>query len=126
MQTWTLVRFLHIAGISFFIGGQLLVAVAVAPVLRKRGEEQAMRMIARRFALASVIALAVAISTGIAMASHFSMWGVHVLQVKLMVLVLVFVLTGLHIASPKSQPVALAVVAASLVVLWLGVKLTYG
>ena len=45
---------------------------------------------------------------------------------ELMVLVLVAVLTGLHIASPKNRAVSYGVVAASLLVLWFGVKLTYG
>jgi hypothetical protein len=63
---------------------------------------------------------------GIAMASHFSLWRSNILQVKLMVLVLVGVLTALHILSPNSRAVSYAVVAASLLVVWFGVKLTFG
>lgn len=126
MQTWTVVRFLHIVGITFFVGGQLLLAGAVAPVLRRRGDDLAMRQIARRFGVGSVIALALAVATGIAMASHFSLWDSDILQAKLLVLVVVGVLTALHIVSPKSRAVSYGVVAGSLVVLWLGVKLTYG
>jgi hypothetical protein len=44
----------------------------------------------------------------------------------LMVLVLVGVLTALHIASPKSRAVSVGILAGSLVVMWLGVKLTLG
>ena len=85
-----------------------------------------MRVIARRFGIGSVAALGLAIATGVALASHYLLWDSNVLQVKLMVLVLVGVLTGLHVASPKSRAVSYGVVAASLLVLWFGVKLTYG
>jgi hypothetical protein len=53
-------------------------------------------------------------------------WHSDVLRAKLMVLVLVGVLLALHVLSPTSRAVSDAVAAASLVVLWLGVKLTYG
>ena len=72
MNTWTLIRFLHLTGVVFFVGGQLALVVAVAPVLRAAGEETAMRSVARRFGIGSLVALAVVIATGIAMASHFA------------------------------------------------------
>jgi uncharacterized membrane protein len=126
METWTLVRFLHILGIVFFVGGQLLLVAAVAPALRRAGDDETMRLIARRFGLGSAAALALVVATGVALASHFSLWGSDTLQLKLMFLVLVGVLTALHVASPRSRTVAYGVVASSLVVLWLGVELTYG
>jgi uncharacterized membrane protein len=126
MHAWTVVRFLHIVGIAFFVGGQLMLASVVAPAFRRRGDDETMRLIARRFGVLSAIALALAIATGIAMASHDSLWSSNILQLKLMVLVLVGVLLALHIASPRSRAVSYAVLAASLLVVWLGVKLTYG
>ena len=126
MQTWNAVRFLHLLGIAFFVGGQLVLVAAVAPALRRRGDDEAMRLVARRFGIGSVAALALAVATGVAMASHYSLWDSNVLQAKLMVLVLVGVLTGLHVVAPRSRAVSYGVVASSLVVLWLGVKLTYG
>ena len=127
MQTWTVVRFLHVAAIAFFVGGQLLLVLAVAPVMRREGtDNQAMKSIAQRFGIGSAVALVVAVATGVAMASHFHLWGSDILQVKLMLLVVVLVLTGLHIASSKSKVVPWLLTAASLLVLWLGVKLTYG
>jgi hypothetical protein len=126
MQTWTVVRFLHIAGITFFVGGQLLLVAAVTPVMRRNGNEQTMRAIARRFGIGSAAALGLIVGTGVAMASHFQLWSSNTLKLKLLVLVLVFVLTGLHVVSPRSRAVSYGIVAASLVVLWLGVKLTYG
>ena len=72
MQTWTRVRFLHIVMIVFFVGGQLMLVAVVGPAIRKRGDEQTMRLIARRFGIGS-LALAVVVATGVAMASHFSL-----------------------------------------------------
>lgn len=126
MQTWTLVRYGHIVALAFFVGGQLLLVAAVAPALRRSGDEATMRLIARRFGVGSAIALALAVGTGVALASHYELWSSEILQVKLMVLVLVGVLTGLHVASPRSRVVSYGVVVGSLLVVWFGVKLTYG
>ena len=126
MQTWTVVRFLHLLAIVFFVGGQLMLVAAVAPAFRRRGDDDTMRIVARRFGVGSVVALVIAVATGIAMASHFSLWDSQILRAKLMVLVLVGVLTALHIASPRTRAVSYGLVASSLLVLWFGVKLTYG
>jgi uncharacterized membrane protein len=126
MQTWTVVRFLHIVAIAFFVGGQLMLVAAVAPAVRRLGDEETMRLIARRFGIGSAVALAAAVATGVAMASQFSLWGSEILQAKLMVLVLVGVLAALHMASPRSRALSYGVLASSVLVLWLGVKLTYG
>jgi hypothetical protein len=81
--------------------------------------------VARRFGLASGVAIAILLATGIAMASHYSRWEDETLQAKLAVLVLVAVLTGLHIATPRTRIVSLALTASSLLVVWLGVVLTH-
>ena len=126
MQTWTVVRFFHILGIVFFVGGQLMLVSVVAPVVRRHGDDRAMALVGRRFGLGSVVALGVAVATGVAMASHFSLWDSQILRAKLMVLALVGVLAALHVVSPQSRAVSYAVVAASLLVVWFGVKLTFG
>ena len=126
METWTVVRFLHLVGISFFVGGQLMLVAAVTPAVRRRGDDDTMQLVARRFGIGSVVALAVAVATGVAMASHFSLWGDEMLQAKLMVLAFVIVLAALHVISPTSRALSYGVVASSLLVLWLGVELTYG
>jgi putative copper export protein len=126
MSGWTLIRFLHLVGIAFFVGGQLVLLVAVTPVLSRGGEDTQMRAIARRFGIGSLAALGVIVATGIAMASHFGVWDRPVLQAKLAVLVLIGVLTALHIASARTRAISIALVACSLLVVWLGVKLTYG
>jgi uncharacterized membrane protein len=126
MDSWTVVRFLHVVAFSLFVGGQLLLTVAVVPQLRAQELAPLMRSIARRFGIATAAALAVAIATGVAMAGHFARWSDPTLQAKLAALVLVGVLLGLHIASPSSRAVSMGVLLASLLVLWLGVSLAHG
>ena len=103
-----------------------MLVVAVAPALRGNPDDGAMRSVARRFGIGSAVALVVIIASGAAMASHFDLWGDSVLQAKLMVLVLIFVLTGLHVVTPYTRALSYAVVVASFVMVWLGLKLTYG
>jgi len=124
MEAWELVRFLHVVALAFSVGGQMMLIVAIVPVLSGR-DEDVMRAVARRFGLASGVAIAVLLATGIALASHFSRWQDETLQAKLAVLVLVGVLTALHIATPYSRAVSLALAGSSLTVVWLGVALTH-
>lgn len=126
MQTWTFIRFLHLVAMAFFVGGQLVLVAAIAPVMHKRGEEGTMRALGRRFGIASAVALVMLIGTGAAMASHYGLWSSEVLRFKLLILALVFVLTGLHVVTPYTRAISLVVPVASLVIVYLGVKLTYG
>ena len=126
MDGWTVIRFLHIVALAFFLGGQLMLAAAVVPVVRRHGSDEAMKGVARRFGIGTGIALAVLIATGVAMAEHLSRWSDSTLQLKLMLLVLVGVLLGLHIASPRSRAVSVAVLVTTLLIVWLGVDLSHG
>ena len=95
MEGWELVRYLHLLGIALFVGGQLMLVLVVTPSLRGQDPEL-MRGAARRFGIASAVALVVIVATGAAMASHFQRWSDTTLHWKIGLLVLVFVLTGLH------------------------------
>jgi uncharacterized membrane protein len=121
----TVVRFLHVAALAFFVGGQLMLVVAVVPALRRDADRTAMRAVARRFGAGSLVALAVLLATGAALADRYERWSDNLLQVKLMVFVLIGVLIALHLASPESRAVAIAVLCASLVTVWLGVALAH-
>ena len=121
----TVARFLHIVALAFFVGGQLMLVVAVVPALRRDGDRTALRSVARRFGAGSLVALAVLFATGAAMADRYDRWGDSLLQVKLMVIVLIGVLIAFHMASPESRAVAIAVFCASLVAVWLGVALAH-
>ena len=126
MDEWTVIRFLHVVALVLFVGGQLVLAVAIVPVLRGRGDDAAMRAIARRFGIAGVIALAVLVATGAAMASHLARWDDPTLQAKLGLLVLIGVLLALHVATPYTRAISLTVLATSILIVWLGVRLTHG
>jgi hypothetical protein len=125
MQAWTVVRFLHVAGLAGFAGTQFALALAVVPALR-RSDEVTQRRVVHRLGFVSAAALALAVATGIAMASHFSLWSSNVLQGKLVLLVLVAALAGLQLLSPATRTIAYAASLGSLLVIWLGIKLTYG
>ncbi|MEO8687883.1 MAG: hypothetical protein ABI611_06655 [Solirubrobacteraceae bacterium] len=124
MDAWTLIRFLHLVALAFFVGGQL-VLVVVVPVVRRHGGDLALRGVARRFGIGSLVAIVVLVATGAAMASHFALWHDDVLRLKLMFVVLIGVLIALHIAAPRSRALSVAVLLASLLVVWLGVELTH-
>lgn len=123
MDVWTVIRFLHLLAMAFFVGGQLVLAAAIAPVLR--GSET-MRPIARRFGIGSAVALGVIIATGAAMASKFDRWDDGELMAKLGLLVLVFVLLGAHVVIPRRGALAGAIALVSLVIAYLGVQLAHG
>jgi uncharacterized membrane protein len=121
----TVVRFLHIIALAFFVGGQLMLFVAVVPALRRHADRTALRSVARRFGAGSLVALAVLLATGAAMADRYQRWGDSLLQIKLMVIVLIGVLLALHMTAPESRAVAITVFCASLVTVWLGVALAH-
>jgi putative copper export protein len=124
VEGWDLVRFLHLLAIALFVGGQLMLVLVVTPSLRDQ-DPALMRGAARRFGIASAVALVVIVATGAAMASHFHRWGDATLHWKIGLLVLVFVLTGLHTKIPYTRAVSYAVLVISLVILWLGVTLAH-
>jgi len=68
----------------------------------------------------------VLILTGAAMAGHLSRWSDPTLQAKLALLVLIGVLLALHVVTPYTRAVSLSVLAASLLIVWLGIRLTHG
>ena len=61
--------YVHLLAMAFFVGGQLLVTVAVVPVERRNPDPDRLRAIARRFGVGSAAALGILLATGIAMAS---------------------------------------------------------
>jgi uncharacterized membrane protein len=125
MDAWTLVRFLHIVALAFFVGGQLVLVVAIVPAVHRAGDDALMRDIARRFGIGSLVAILVLVATGAAMASHLERWHDNGLQIKLMLVVLVGVLIVFHITSPNSRALSMLVFLVSLAVVWLGVDLAH-
>ena len=125
MDGWLVVRAIHLVAMAFFVGGQLLLAVAVVPVERTSPDRERMRAMARRFGWGTLIAIAVLAATGAAMASHFHQWGASALHVKLALVGAVAVLVGWHMRRPHQHVLEGAIFVASLAIVWLGVVLAH-
>jgi uncharacterized membrane protein len=124
VDSWAIVLFFHLLGVAFFVGGQLMLAIVVVPALRGQ-DEALMRGAAKRFGVASMVALALIVATGIAMASHFHLWDNSTLQAKIGLLVLVLVLTALHTVIPYTRAISIVVLLLSIAIVWLGVDIMH-
>ena len=124
-SAWLAVRWLHLLAMALFVGGQLVLAVAVLPALR-RTDRDALRAIARRFGWASLAALGVLVATGAALASHDARWGSPTLHVKLGLVVTVTALIVWHVRRPGAHALEGLVFVVSLAIVWLGLALAHG
>ena len=121
MTFWNGVVWLHLLGMAFFVGGQLMLAAIVVPVLRGLEDRGPMRAAARRFGVGTVIAFVVLILTGAALASHEHVWGDSTLHVKMGLVALVAVLIGAHLRRPQWHVLDGAIFVVSLAIVWLGI-----
>ena len=121
MTFWNGVLWLHLLAMAFFVGGQLMLAAIVVPVLRGLEDRRPLRAAARRFGIGTVIAFGVLIVTGIAMASHEHLWSDSTLQVKIGLVALVAVLIGAHLRRPEWHALDAAIFLVSLAIVWLGI-----
>jgi uncharacterized membrane protein len=122
---WHLIRWLHLISMAFFVGGQLMLAAVVVPVLRGGDNSEAIRRVARRFGAGSGVAIVILIITGSLMASHFHRWGDEDLQIKLGLVVLVGLLIGWHTRKPELHVIEGLVFLASLAIVWLGIAIAH-
>jgi putative copper export protein len=121
---WYLLRWLHLIAMAFFVGGQLMLAAVVVPVLRG-GDKEPLRAAARRFGAGSLIALVVLAATGVAMAGHFNDWSRGELHAKLALVAAVVGLVALHAKRPTWHALEGAIFLVSLAIVWLGVDLSH-
>ena len=106
LDGWDVVLWIHLLALAFFIGGQRFLGIAVVPVFRAQGGSDGpahewMVPIARRFGWASLVALAVALVTGAAMASNQNLWQETALNIKMTLVVIAIVLVCLHVFVTK-------------------------
>ena len=123
MEIWDIMRWLHLVAMAAFVGGQLMLAAVVVPVMR--GDER-MRLVGRNFGMATVAAIALAVVTGMSLASEFGRWSDPDLHAKLGLLVLVGVLVALHTRRPGSRVLSIALLITSLAIVAFGVALAHG
>lgn len=124
-MSWELVRWLHLLAMAFFVGGQLLLVVAVVPVERQAPDRERLRAMARRFGYGSLVAIGVLLATGSALASHFQQWDSGTLQLKLSLVALVAVLVIWHMRRPAMHVLEAAIFLVSLAIVWLGLSLAH-
>ena len=120
MNFWNGVLWLHLLAMAFFVGGQLMLAGVVVPLLRG-GDREVLRAAARRFGMGTGIAIIVLVITGSMMASHLHRWSDSTLQVKLGLLVVVGVLIAVHSRRPEWHVLDAAIFVVSLAIVWLGI-----
>ena len=136
MTVWNFVVWLHLLGMAFFVGGQLMLAAVVVPVLRS--DRVALLSAVRRFGVGTLLAVAVLLATGVALASHEHRWEDSTLQVKLGLIALVLVLIAAHARWPAVRDpnggtgssgrmwrhvLESVIFALSLAIVWLGIVL---
>jgi uncharacterized membrane protein len=122
---WLAVRWLHVLAMALFVGGQLVLVVAVIPALHT-DQRPALRAVARRFGWASLAALGVLIATGSALASHDMRWDSGTLQVKLALVIGLAALIAWHLRRPGGHAIEGAIFLVSLAIVWLGLALAHG
>jgi putative copper export protein len=120
---WLVVLYVHLLSMAFFVGGQLVLGVAVVPAERGAPDRDRLRAIARRFGYGSFVALLLLIATGFAMASHQDRWSEVTLQVKLALVAAVFGLALAHLRWPRAHALQGVILVASLAIAWLGLEL---
>src|SRR5437763_16975685 len=116
---WEFVRWLHLLAMAYFVGGQIMLAAVVVPVLRG-GDRGPVRAAARRFGWGSLIALVVLVATGSAMAGHFHDWGRTELSVKLGLVGGVVLLIAAHSRRPTWHALEGLAFLLSLAIVYLG------
>jgi uncharacterized membrane protein len=118
---WNGVLWLHLLAMAFFVGGQLMLAAVVVPVLRGQSDGSAMRAAARRFGVGTLIAVGVLVLSGAGLASHYHRWSDSTLHVKLALVALVAVLIHAHLRRPTLHVLDAAIFLVSVAIVWLGI-----
>ena len=115
--------YLHLLAMAYFVGGQLFLVAAVVPALRGAPDREPIRAIARRFGQGSLVALAVLVVTGSAMASDDDLWDSSTLHVKLALVAAAIGLVLVHARRPGNHAYEGAIFVVSLVIVGLGLSL---
>ncbi len=123
MAFWDAVVWLHVIAMAFFVGGQLFLAAVVVPVERADPNRERLKAMARRFGWGTLIAIAVLLATGAAMASHFHLWSEPKLHLKLGLVAATAVLVVWHMRKPAWHALEAAIFLLSLAIVWIGLTL---
>ena len=123
---WTFLVFLHVVAMAFFLGGQIMLAATVVPVLRAEpSNPEKIREVAQRFGLGSLAALGVLLFTGLLLASHFELWDYGPFHVKMGLVVATIVAVLLHMSRGQSHVLMGVTFLLTLATVYAGVNLTH-
>jgi uncharacterized membrane protein len=125
-QLWFVIRWLHLLAMTFFVGGQIVIAAVVVPVARVGEAAATLRAVARRFGYGTLVALAVLLATGSAMAAHAHLWGDGTFQLKLALVALTAVALAWHVRRPDLHVLEALAFVLSLAITWIGLYLANG
>ena len=92
MTFWNAVLWLHLLAMAFFVGGQLMLAAVVVPVLRGAEDRGPLRAAARRFGIGTLIAV------GVLIVVHMRRPEWHVLDAGIFLVSLAIVWLGIVVA----------------------------
>lgn len=123
--TWTAIHWLHLVAMAFFVGGQIVLAAVIVPALRGEQARPALRAIARGFGVGTLVAIAVLLATGAAMASHYQLWSEATLHIKLTLVAAVGALVLWHTRRPDLHVLEGLIFLGSLAIVWLGLALAH-
>ena len=122
----TVLLFLHVVAMAFFLGGQIMLAFTVVPVMRAEpAQPERIKQIAQRFGVGSLIALGVLLITGMMMASHFQLWDYGPFQVKMTLVIATIVAVLIHTLRGNSHVLMGITFLLSLATVYAGVNLTH-
>ena len=123
---WTVLLFLHVVAMAFFLGGQIMLAFTVVPVMRAEpAQPERIKQIAQRFGVGSLIALGVLLLTGMMMASHFQLWDYGPFQVKMTLVIATIVAVLIHTLRGNSHVLMGITFLLTLATVYAGVNLTH-
>jgi len=123
---WTVLLFLHVVAMAFFLGGQIMLAFTVVPVMRAEpAQPERIKQIAQRFGVGSLTALGVLLITGMMMASHFQLWDYGPFQVKMTLVIATIVAVLLHMMRGNSHILMGITFVLTLATVYAGVNLTH-
>ncbi|MCB0871568.1 MAG: hypothetical protein KDB52_12105 [Solirubrobacterales bacterium] len=123
---WTFLVFLHVVAMAFFLGGQIMLAFTVVPVMREEpAQPERIREIAQRFGIGSLIALGFLLLTGMMLASHFMLWDYGPFQVKMALVIATIVAVLLHMMRGNSHILMGITFLLTLATVYAGVNLTH-
>lgn len=123
---WTFLIFLHVVAMAFFLGGQIMLAFTVVPVMRAEpAQPERIKQIAQRFGMGSLIALGLLLFTGMMLASHFQLWDYGPFQVKMGLVIATIVAVLVHMTRGNSHALMGITFVLTLATVYAGVNLTH-